>query len=125
MQTTLADASRQELSLNTLYDSCLTSFAGECRTHLLSSFSELVSHLLYCFITPGVCHVMGPFNNAQLSFLSSTQAHLSNRSDQFRSAGQPSGQSVQHRDRLHEALVGLPLLQVLPLWRGNLQETQP
>lgn len=95
-----------------------------CKTHLLSSFSELVGPVYICTQQEKcVFRDMGPLNNTHLSFLSSTQAHLSNCSDQFCSAGQPSGQSVQHGDRLYKALVGLTLLHVLPLWWGHLQET--
>lgn len=52
------------------------------------------------------------------------QLHLSNRSNYLCSAGEPRGQSVQHCHGLYEALVGLTLLQVLPLWWSHLQETQ-
>lgn len=62
------------------------------------------------------CVVINTQATCDLSFfLRSTRTHLSNGSDQLRPAGEPPGQSVQHRDRLHEALVGLTLLQVLPL----------
>lgn len=44
------------------------------------------------------------------------ELHLSNCSDYLSPAGEPRGQSVQHCHRLYEALVGLTLLQVLPLW---------
>lgn len=53
----------------------------------------------------------------------SREVHLSNGSDDLRSAGEARGQPPQHRHRLDEALVGLALFHVLPVGGGQLCQT--